>query len=163
MSLQTYDPSEVTLILGAIYEVTSFSEDSLINLKKDEKFYETSVGALGTTERTHVPNQVYTLTISLSQTSPSNKILNLLSQVDNLTQNGIFPIFAKDSSGTSVFLCGLCRIEKPPEAKYEKGIVSREWQIRCTNVSFAIGGNTDVDTWDSINYISSLTKQLGLG
>lgn len=141
MSLQTYDPSEVSVFIALLYETTGFAPNSLVQISKDTSSYQTLKGGAGGVERVKNEDETYTMTLSLSQTSPTNSILNALAVLDNVSGRGIFPIFVKDSSGQSLFLAGSCWIESPATASYTGSIETREWTIKCSEMNFSLAGN----------------------
>lgn len=162
MSIQTYDPSEVSLFLAAIYEIKGYSPDSMISISKDANYFNTSKGAFGNTERVKVEDKTYTLEITLSQTSPVNSILNGLATLDQASGRGRFPIFAKDSSGQSVFLAGDCWIQSAPVASYTTGNETRTWTIRCADMVWGIAGNDpDSGAVDQLAQLATLLGQFG--
>lgn len=162
MSVQTYSPSEVSLHLAILYEVTDFAPNTLLSLTKDRGYYSTAKGAVGGVERVHQADETYTMNVSLSQTSPSNSVLNALATLDQASGRGVFPIFCKDSSGNSVFLCGSCWIESPPTASYSGDIETRSWTIKCSDVVFGLSGNeTDRTIIERVGQLSSLIGQFG--
>lgn len=160
--VRTYAPSEVSLTIALLYDVKDFSEDSMININKDTDYFSTNVGAAGGVERTHIPNDVYTLEISLSQTSPTNTILSSMASIDQLSRLVVFPIFAKDSSGSSLFLATSCWIESPPDVPYSSSLEDRVWRIKCSEMVFNVGGNgTDDEGIDNdIARLASLGSSL---
>lgn len=162
MAIQTYNPSSVTLLLALLYEVTDFSPTDMITLSKDSPNFSTSKGGAGGVERIHNADLTYTLQISLSQTSPSNQVLNSLSILDNVSKRAVFPIYSKDSSGNSVFFCSSCWIEEPAEASYSLDIETRIWRIKCSDVVFGLSGNeTDRNVLEQVGQLSSLLGQFG--
>jgi len=162
MTIQTYSPDEVDIYLAILYQVTDFSPGSLLSISRDEKYYNTTKGALGGVERTKVVDNTHTITISLSQTSPSNSVLNALATLDRYSGNGMFPIFAKDNSGNSIFLASECWIDTPPEASYTTGIETREWTIKAHNLVFGLAGNeTDREIIEQVGNLGALLGQFG--
>jgi len=162
MAIQTYDPSQVDLYLAILYPATGFSPDSLITITKDQGYFNTSKGVSGGVERTLITDNTYTLEVSLSQTSPTNSILNALATLDNLSGYGVFPIFAKDSSGNSNFIADSCWIENPPETRYTTNIESRVWRIRCSNMIFNLAGNSeDRNALEKMGQLTNLIGQFG--
>lgn len=161
MTVATYDPSEVDLYLAILHQVVGFSPDTIINITKDEDYFKAQKGGTGQVERLLVPDRTYTLQISLSQTSPSNSILNALATLDSLTGSGAFPIYAKDSSGDSLFLAATCWIESPPEASYRKDIQERVWTIKCTEMTFGLAGNGDSNIISQIANLGAILGQVG--
>lgn len=162
MSIQTYDPSEVSLFLAAIYEIKGYSPDSIISISKDTDYFSTSKGAFGNTERVRIEDKTHTLEITLSQTSPTNSILNGLATLDQASGRGRFPIFAKDSSGQSLFLAGDCWIQSAPVASYTTSNETRTWIIRCADMVWGIAGNDpDDSSFDQLAQIATLLTQFG--
>lgn len=155
MTIRTYDPSQVDVLIAVAYEVTGFAEGSLVNLSKNSDNFSTSVGARGNSQRLHITDKTYSLEINLAQTSPSNALLNALSSVDNISRRGIFPVFIKDSSGQSLFLAQSCWISQTPDASYSSSIETRSWVITCDDVVFNLSGNDeDAIESDANNYLS---------
>lgn len=162
MTIQTYSPGEVDLFLAILYQVEDYSPDSLISISKDENYYNTIKGATGGIERVRVEDNTHTLTISLSQTSPTNTILNALATLDRYSGNGFFPIFAKDASGQSLFIASSCWIESPPEASYTGSVETRVWTIRCHEMVWGLAGNeADQSIINQVGQLSSMLGQFG--
>lgn len=162
MSIQTYDPGEVSLIIALLYEATDFAPDSLLSISRDENYYTTVKGGTGGVERIRVEDNTHTLAISLSQTSPTNSVLNALATLDRYSGVGYFPIFCKDSSGNSIFLSGSCWIESPAEASYTGNIETRTWTIRMHDVVFGIAGNeVDQNIIEQVGQLGSLLGSFG--
>lgn len=160
--LQTYNPGDVTLLIALLYEAEHFAPDSIISISRDENYFNTNKGSTGGVERTHIADNTYTLEITLSQTSPTNSILNTLATLDHVSKFSMFPIFAKDSSGQSLFLATSCWIESPPVASYTSSIETRTWTIRCAEMTFGIAGNNpDQSTLDKIAQLGGLIGQFG--
>jgi hypothetical protein len=159
MSLATYSPGEVTLYIAGLHQVTGFSPNSIIQIVKDENYFKTFKGATGQSERMTMPDKTHTMEVSLSQTSPSNSVLNALATLDHITGLAQFPVFAKDSSGESLFISASCWVEKAAEASYGKDIASRVWTIRCTEMVFGLAGNGDEG--GAVSELGQLTSLLG--
>lgn len=158
--LRTYSPAEVSLSIALLYDIIGFSPDSMITLSKDSGYFNTSTGASGNVERIHTPGNVYTLELSLSQTSPSNTLLTALSTLDDLTRFGVFPIFMKDSSGDSVFLAASCWIENPPDTRYTNSIEERVWEFKCADLVFNLAGNGATSNDEDLAELAGLIGQL---
>lgn len=154
-TLRTYSPAGVSLVLAA-YEVEGFSEDSIISINKDDRFFQTAVGATGYVERTHRPSSTYTLQVTLSQTSPSNTFISSLATLDNLSRYAAIPLFIKDSSGDTVFFAGSSWVEDEPEVSFTNGLEDRTWEIKCSDVVTTIGGNGDVGDIEELSKILNL-------
>jgi hypothetical protein len=158
--VRTYSPAEVTISLALSYDLSNFSPDSLISISRDKSFFNTTIGSSGGVERTHQPGNVYTMNISLAQTSPSNALLSAIATLDDLSRFGVFPIIAKDDSGSTVFFSPSCWIEDEPEVNYTNNIETREWSIKCAEVVFDIGGNGDTSEVEGLSSIVNLVGEL---
>lgn len=161
MSVATYSPGEVSLYIAGLHQVTGFSPNSIIQITKDEPYFKKFKGAHGKNERMTVPDKTYTLEISLSQTSPSNSVINALATLDHISGIAQFPVFAKDSSGQSVFLSAACWVESPAVASYGSDIASRVWTITCTEMIFGLSGNGNDDAVSKLGQLTSLLGQAG--
>lgn len=161
MSVSTYNPGDVSLIVAGIHQVTGFSPESIIRIIKDESYFKSFKSPSGKTERIKIPDKTYTLEISLSQTSPSNAVLTGLATLDHITSTAMFPIFAKDSSGESLFLAGSCWIEVPAEAVYTKDIEERVWTLKCTEMVFGLAGNGGSDILSNLGQFTTILGQAG--
>lgn len=162
MTIQTYSPGEVDLYIALIYQVEDYSPDSLLSISKDEDYFTTNKGATGGVERIHKSDKTYTLELSLSQTSPTNTVLNALATLDHFSKRGIFPIFAKDNSGQSIFMASSCWIESPAEASYTGSVETRVWRIRCADMLWGIAGNeSDRSIIDQVGQLGTLITQAG--
>lgn len=157
--VRTYAPEEVSLNIALLFPAEAFSEESIINISKEEDYFRTNVGAAGGVERFHVSNPVYSIEIVLSQTSPTNAILTALATVDDLSRLATFPVFAKDSSGSSLFLATTCWVDKPPEADYSNRLKDRRWVLKSSDLVFNLGGNGEDGLAGDIAKLTSLAGQ----
>lgn len=164
MTIQTYDPSEVNLFLAILYQVEDYAPDSLLSISRDESFYNTVKGGTGSLERVRIEDNTYTITISLSQTSPTNTVLNALATLDRYSGNGFFPVFCKDGSGQSLFLASSCWIESPPEASYTGSIETRTWNLKAHDMVWGLSGNeADRNIIEQVGQLGALLGQAGAG
>lgn len=159
--LRTYSPSEVTVSFALLYDLAGFAPDSLVIINRDREYFKTSIGASGGVERIHQPGSVYTVTITLAQTSPSNTLLSAIASLDDLSRFGVFPILIKDASGKTNFAAGSSWIESDPEVSFTNDIETREWTLKCSEVVFDIGGNGDSDLSEDAARIAAIAGQLG--
>lgn len=141
MTIRSYSPSDVQILLGGFYQLSGFVEDSFIKISKDIEPYSITRTADGRTARTHRKDGTYTVTLSLASTSPANDVLMKIHQVDELTQLGKFPLFIKDSLGSSLFLAPTCWITQVPDLEFASNITTRRWSIQASNATLNIGGN----------------------
>lgn len=141
MSLHTYSPEDITILLAGLIPMEGFVEGTFVSVQKDILPFETSHTADGSTSRIHRPSASYTLRLALMATSPTNDVLNKLLQLDELTKKGKFPILIKDQLGTSFFFSATSWVEAPPNLTFDSGIGERDWLIKCSQAAINIGGN----------------------
>lgn len=143
MSVRTYSPVDVAVLLAGFYQVDGFAEGSFISISKDVQPYKTTRTSDGQVARTFIKDDTYTITINLASTSPTNDILTKLYQADTLSQYGKFPMFVKDSSGTSLFLAPTCWVKEVPDLEFSNQVTERTWVIQATQCVPNFGGNED--------------------
>lgn len=140
MSLYTYDPNQTTVSLGP-YIITGFAESPAINIELDEPRWNTEVDIHGNTIRYGVKSKNATVTITLTQGSPSNDILTNVTITDENFGLGALPLLIKDNSGTSEFKSAWAYVESTPSATFANTTGNnREWVIKATDVDYRFGG-----------------------
>jgi len=139
--LAHYSPEELTVLIAGSIFITDFVDGTFISIEKDSPVYSTHESSDGIVSRVFHPSTTHTVTLTLTNSSPSNDVLSVLSQVDSLTQTGKFPMLIKDHMGSSVLYAESCWIQGIPSASYSTGISDRQWVIKCSKVSNFVGGN----------------------
>lgn len=140
MSVRTYDAAQVILTVNGV-EISGYATDTFVSIEREEPSFTKVVGADGTTSRAKSNNRSGTMTITLSQTSPSNDYLSALLAADELNNSGVFPVILKDVSGQARFFSGTGWIQGMPSVEYAKEISDREWLIDLADMEFNIAGN----------------------
>lgn len=140
MSVRTYDPSQVMLIVGGV-AMGGFSENTFITVTRDEDAYTKVTGADGKTSRAKNANKAGSIAATFKQTSPSNDILSGFAILDELSNSGIVPILLKDNLGSSIYGSATGWIRKQPDADFAKEISDREWMLDLAEMSAFTGGN----------------------
>jgi len=143
MAIRSYSPSDVQVLLAGFYQVDGFVSGSFISISKDVQPYKTTRTADGQVARTFTKDNTYTVTLRLASTSPTNDILNLIANSDFQTQYAKFPLFVKDSLGTSLFLAPTCWVRELPEMEFSDNITTRIWVLQATQCVTNFGGNED--------------------
>lgn len=141
MSLSSYSPTDVEVLLAGFYKVTGFSKGSFISLKKDVNPFTTKRSSDGIAARTHINDDTFTLSLTLAQSSAANDIFTKLYEVDVATQSAKFPVFIKDNLGTTLFLSLSSWIEQVPDVILSDSLQNRTWVLKCVQNSFNVGGN----------------------
>lgn len=143
MAVRTYDAAQVILTINGV-EISGYASDTFISIEREEPSFTKVVGADGTTSRAKSNNRSGTMTITLSQTSPSNDYLSALLAQDELSNSGVVPVILKDISGQSRFFSGTGWVQGMPTVEYAKEISDREWLIDLADMEFNIAGNIAV-------------------
>lgn len=146
MSIRSYSPTDVDILLAGFYKVGGFVEGSFVTISKDIQPYTTVRTADGEVARSFVKDNTYTITINLASTSPANDILTKIYQADAATQYAKFPIFIKDRLGSSLFLAPTCWIMQVPELSFGQTVTDRTWVIQATQCIPNFGGNADASS-----------------
>jgi len=163
MSLLTYSPEDITILLAGIVPVEGYVDGTFISISKDIPPFTSSLSADGATSRVHRSSGTYTINLALMATSPINDILTKLWQIDEITKMGKWPLMVKDQIGSSIFFAPTCWIEQPPNLSYSTSLGERDWIIKCSDAVVNIGGNdSESDLVDDlINTIISVTPSMG--
>ncbi len=141
MSIRSYSPTDVAVLLAGFYQVDGFMEGSFISISKDVQPYKTTRTSEGQVARTFTKDDTYTVTLNLASTSPTNDLLNAVVLGDSLTQYGKFPLFVKDGSGTSLFLAPTSWVKEVPDLAFSEDVTTRTWVLQATNCVTNFGGN----------------------
>lgn len=137
----TYDPGKVVVNVGGI-PIEGFADGTFVNVERSSDTFTKSTGADNRTTRIKQGDKSGTITITLSQSSPSNDVLSGIMLLDETTNDGVVPILVKDLLGTTLAVSAYSWIRKPPAAPFAKSISNREWIFDCADLNMYIGGNS---------------------
>lgn len=143
MSLWTYSPEDIQILIAGVYPVKGFIDGSFVSVSKDVMPYSTKRAADGSTGRIYNNSADYTITITIMAQSPANDVFTKLWQLDEITQRAKFPILIKDNLGSSVFHSSNTWIKDIPPLEYNSDEVQRQWVLQSSQGSINIGGNED--------------------
>lgn len=162
MSLYSYSPEDVTILLLGFIPVEGYIDGTFVTINKDIPPFTSGITADGVQSRVHRISSSYTLRLTISNVSPTNDVLTKLWQLDEITKMGKFPIMVKDQLGSSLFFSATSWIESTPSLYYSNRITEREWTIKCAEAVINIGGN-DSDSGaiqDLINAVASAAPEV---
>lgn len=125
MAIGRYDAKEVAVVVGGVY-LTGFADGTFVEAEKDEDNMDTTVGAQGDVVDSTINNPLGTLTVTLQQTSPSNKYLTDLSNSGELVDAYII----SNNVPKEVIGGSQCRVVKPSAVSFSDTAESREYEIR---------------------------------
>lgn len=126
--VSSYNPRKVTCALGR-HIVTGYADDSFISIEPAGNGTSFVVGADGEIARSVDPSMVYTLKLSLLQTSTTNKFLQSMFDRDKVDGNGTFSVNINDIIGNERFVGAVAWVSKPASWGRGKAQTNREWEI----------------------------------
>lgn len=126
--VKTYDPKLVLVTIGGV-PITGFADGEYIKVTAHGDRYTKKVGSDGEVSRTRSNNDTHKITISLTQTSPSNSYLSQLLGLDRLANAGVRPIQITDLEGTTVLFWPEGWISKSPDIGFGKETGQRDWEF----------------------------------
>lgn len=121
MSVKTYDPEDITMIVNGVI-LTGFADGTFVAVEQDEEDYTPHVGAKGEVSRAVNANKMGKITTTLKHVSPSNTYLNELSKGRDM-----FPVSVVNQNLGTTEGGNDCWIEKRANSEYGKEISEREW------------------------------------
>lgn len=140
MSVRTYDPKEVVVLVGGI-PIGGFADGTAIAVSRSNDAYSKVSGTDGITSRAKSNDKSGEIAITLSQTSPSNDVLSGIALADELSNNGVVPVSITDLSGRTILLSAFAWIRKPADTEFAKEISNREWMLDAADLNMFVGGN----------------------
>ncbi|SSW67315.1 hypothetical protein AVE30378_02559 [Achromobacter veterisilvae] len=141
MSVNTYDPGQVKVIMGAI-DLSGFAEDTFVNVTEIGEGISSVSGADGEVARSMSRDSRLRIVVTLLQTSASNALLTALHQADKATDGqGVVPVAVTDLRGKSLHAADSAWVVKTADAGYAAKVGSREWTIETGPSINVVGGN----------------------
>ena len=144
MSVNTYDPNELDIILGGI-RAEGFGEGAMVSIAYTTPRYSSVVGTDGKVTRVRSADRRATITITLSQTSEVNDRFSDLLNGDTAAGNGsgVVDLRIADKQGTSLYEDDKVWIQGDPGVTFSNGHENREWVIECADLRSFHGSNPD--------------------
>lgn len=137
--VRTYDSSQVVLTVGGAV-ISGFAEGTFITVERDDQNFTKVIGADGTASRRKTTNRSGSLTLTLSQTSPSNDVLSAL-MVKDEDGSGVVPVLLKDNSGSTRIFSSAAWIQGMPTIEFSGELTNREWVIEMAYIEAELAGN----------------------
>lgn len=139
--LAHYSPEDITVLFSGVHQLSGFADGTFVSITKDNPTYTTHESSDGVVSRKYNSSKVYTVKLTLANTSESNQVLTYAAALDAATQMGKFPLIIKDQLGSSLFFSLTSWIETLPDSSFSTSITGREWTIKCAQAVFNLGGN----------------------
>lgn len=138
--LKTFDFKQVANIFGGRI-LGGFADGEVITLEPQSDAFSEFVGADGEITRSKSNNNLWILTVRLSQTSDSNDIMTGFYLADKNSNAGVVPYLMKDNNGRTLVSCEQAYIKRAPSISMGVETGVREWQIALANPDIFVGGN----------------------
>jgi len=132
MAIKTYSPGDVALSIGGNL-MTGFADGTFVTVEREVDAMTKVVGADGEVSRTQSANYSGQLTLTLKQTSDSNRILGAYLMDDETDGSGVFDVLLKDNLDNKVF-SSEGWIRKGPNEEFSSELTNREWIVDLARI-----------------------------
>lgn len=136
--VKTYNSRQVIVTCGPTI-ITGLADDSFIQIQPVGRGVTARVGCDGEVARAVDPNEMYSVRLSLLQTSDSNAILKAYYWADKYTGNGTFPIIITDLKGAYIFQAASAWIMRDAVKGFGKDTNNLQWEIETGPATIAYG------------------------
>lgn len=127
MAVKSYNPGKVVWIVGGI-PASGFADGTFINVEAVTDGVTSQSGADGEIARAISTDVRHRITVTLQQTSDTNKVYSGFLAADRASGGGVLlPFLMEDLSGSGIVAGAQCWIVKEPARAYAKDISNREW------------------------------------
>lgn len=163
MSLGTYSPEDVVILVAGVIPIEGLAAGSFVNISRNMAQFVTQRTSDGQVARLSNDDQTYTVALTLHSAAESNDVLTKLSLLDQTFKVGMFPLLIKDTKGTSFFYSLSTWIESEPDQEFTDGISTRTWVLRSSQAVANIGNNTDSASLleDLLNTVTAAAPIIG--
>ncbi len=124
--VQTYDPKKVIVTFGGT-PLSGYADGTFITVAPSADTFAKVVGADGEVARGRSNDDTAEVTITLMQTSLSNKVLSTIRAADKIGSSGILPLSITDLSGASLYFWPQAWIRRSPDGEFAKEVGERAW------------------------------------
>jgi hypothetical protein len=139
MAIKVFDPNQIGVIVG-VSAIQGFAEDSMLAVDNEDAKYGITSDVHGDVTRFRQNKNIAKVTLTLTQSSPSNDVLSSFLEADRKSNAGVFNFMIKDNSGTTLFTSVNAYVEKQATVEFGNDNKNREWTIICINPSNFVGG-----------------------
>lgn len=141
MPVKSYNPASVSIVRGTKL-ISGYADGTFVTIERMTDTWSDQVGSDGEVSRAKNNDQRGTVTIVLTQTSPSNDDLDADATADELTGNAAAPLLVRDASGRTICSGDTSWIVKKPSLEFGREVGPRTWVIRVANLVQFSGGNS---------------------
>jgi len=130
----TYDPRKVIVTFGGM-PIGGFAGGTFINVTASADRFTKVVGADGEIARSKSADNTHEVTITLMQSSMSNRYLSTVEQLDKLASQGILPLTITDLNGGTLKFWPQAWITKDPDLGFAAELTDREWTFQTGQIA----------------------------
>ena len=139
MAIKTYDPKNISLIIGT-HIVDGFEDGTFVSIERNNDTWTLKKGASGESARAKSNDRSGRFTFTLMQTSLSNDFLSALAISDEKNNNGLVPVLVLENGGLTAAEATEAWVIKPSNVEYSKEIGSRAWVLETGELILNVGG-----------------------
>lgn len=137
---KTYDAKRVYITFGPVI-IVELAPGSFVTAARDEQAFTKQIGATGEGARSKSNNNAGTVKITLMQTASTNELLTALAKLDEVSNQGVYPLMVKDGNGTTLIASPGAWIQKLPDVEFAVEAGTREWTFDTDQLEMEVGSN----------------------
>jgi hypothetical protein len=140
--VKEYSPRLVTLSWGPVLIDSGFADGSFVEPELDEDEVNATSGADGSVMLVENLSRLFTVTITLQQTSPINAAISAIVKAGQLAKiRPVLPFYMNDRGGTTIIAAEKCWLKKRAGAPMAKEGSNRAWVFQGLWDEWFVGGN----------------------
>lgn len=139
MPIRTFDPSLHVVLVNGV-PLTGFAPDKKVIAKRTADSFSKVTDVDGNVTRVAMKDKSGEVTVSLSNTSPSNAYLSGIALADELTGTGTFTFAIQDATGQNTCAAAVAWIKKRPDYEVAKEQSVNEWNIETGPMLLVLNG-----------------------
>lgn len=136
--------------LGAItvnwggHDFSGFGQNQAFSIEPTSDRFTWVEGVDGSAARAATKSRLYTVKITLLQTSASNAFCSAIHEIDQVDSSGVagsLPFIVKDANGTDLFFSPAMSVFKEPPMTRGNKVEDQEWEFRAPDGKLYLGGS----------------------
>lgn len=139
MPLFTYDPKEVSILVGGV-RIHGFAEGTFFTVSREKELWAKSVGSDGEGIRSKSNDRSGRAAMTLQDSSDSNLVLQAFQTADDLTGSGIITLKVKDKNGSDNVIAPQVWVVGPPDLEKAQEAGAVEWFLDSVDIEIFHGG-----------------------
>lgn len=137
-----YSPRLITLSWGPVLLTSGLADGSFVEPELDEDEVSATSGADGSVMLVDNTSRLFSVTVTLQQTSPINAQLSaILKSAQVAKVRAILPFYMNDRGGTTIIAAEKCWVKKRPGPTMGKEGNNRAWVFQGLWDEWFVGGN----------------------